>query len=555
VLVERVVLASARQEVVEMRRIIPVLVLALGIGVWPSGQRAMAVQAAPARSLQADFNNDGAADLAIGVPFEFVGAIQDAGAVNVLYGSAGGLQGPGSQFFTQDTPGVPGSADAQDNLGSGLATGDFNRDGFADLAIGVPGEDIGTIGSAGAVIAVYGSAGGLTTTGAQLLIQAGGATELNDAFGGDLAAGDFNHDGFADLAASVSGEDVGSVLDAGAVSVLPGSPGGLTTVGGRLFTQVGGAVEAEDFFGDTLATGDFDQDGFADLAAGARFEDVGTAESAGAVSVLYGSPTGLTRAGGRLFTQVGGAAELQDFFGTALAAGDFDQDGFADLAAGAPGEDVGSAFDAGAVSVLRGSSAGLTRAGARLFTQVASPVEAEDGFGAALATGDFDDDGFADLATGAPGEEFRSGVVSVLFGSAAGLTRVGGQVFSQVGGAVETNDAFGGSLAAADYDQDGFADLAAGAPFETVGSVLDAGAVSVLYGSVGGLTRTGGQLFTQNSPGLGSSAEALDNFGLTLAAGASGPQIVVGRTIGKPVAEPEHHVERLTAARARTVAD
>jgi hypothetical protein len=522
-LVERVVLASARQEVVEMRRITLVLVLILAAGIWPSGQRATAVPAAPARSLQADFNNDGAADLAIGVPFEFVGAVQDAGAVNVVYGSAGGLRGPGSQFFTQDTAGVPGTADPQDNLGFGLATGDFNRDGFADLAIGVPGEDIDTIGSAGAVIALYGSAGGLTTTDAQLLTQAGGATELNDSVGAALAAGDFNHDGFADLVASVSGEDVGSVLDAGAVSILPGSPGGLTTVGGRLFTQVGGALEAEDFFGDTLATGDFDHDGFADLAAAASSEDVGTAESAGAVSVLYGSPTGLTRAGGRLFTQIGGAAELQDFFGAALAAGDFDHDGFADLAAGAAGEDVGSASNAGAVSVLRGSSAGLTRAGGRLFTQVASPVEAEDGFGAALATGDFDDDGFVDLAAGAPGEELRSGVVSVLFGSAAGLTRVGGQLFTQVGGAVETNDGFAASLTAADFDHDGFADLAAGAPFEAVGSVLDAGAVSVLYGSGGGLTRTGGQLFTQNSPGLGSSAEALDNFGLTLAAGTLGP--------------------------------
>lgn len=60
-------------------------------------------------------------------------------------------------------------------------------------------------------------------------------------------------------------------------------------------------------------------------------------------------------------------------------------------------------------------------------------------------------------------------------------------------------------------------------PFEAVGSVLDAGAVSVLYGSGGGLTRAGGQLFTQNSPGLGSSAEALDNFGLTLATGGLGP--------------------------------
>jgi hypothetical protein len=111
----------------------------------------------------------------------------------------------------------------------------------------------------------------------------------------------------------------------------------------------------------------------------------------------------------------------------------------------------------------------------------------------------------------------------VLFGSPAGLTRAGGQLFTQVGGAVEAIDRFGAPLATADFNDDGFADLAAGAPFEAVGSILDAGAVSVLYGSGGGLTREGGQLFTQNSPGLGSSAEALDNCGLTQAAGVLGP--------------------------------
>jgi FG-GAP repeat len=78
-------------------------------------------------------------------------------------------------------------------------------------------------------------------------------------------------------------------------------------------------------------------------------------------------------------------------------------------------------------------------------------------------------------------------------------------------------------LAAADFDHDGFADLAAGAPFEAVGPILDAGAVSILYGTGGGLTRTGGQLFTQNSPGVPGSAEASDNFGLTLAAGVPSP--------------------------------
>ena len=93
--------------------------------------------------------------------------------------------------------------------------------------------------------------------------RAGGATEANDAFGGALAAGDFDQDGFADLAAGASGEDLG----AGVVSVLFGSSGGLTRAGGQLFTQVGGAVEAIDRFGASLAAADYDHDGFLDLAA------------------------------------------------------------------------------------------------------------------------------------------------------------------------------------------------------------------------------------------------------------------------------------------------
>jgi hypothetical protein len=48
-----------------------------------------------------------------------------------------------------------------DRFGSALATGDFNRDGFSDLAIGAPKIDLGTISDAGTVSVIYGSGQGL----------------------------------------------------------------------------------------------------------------------------------------------------------------------------------------------------------------------------------------------------------------------------------------------------------------------------------------------------------------------------------------------------------
>jgi hypothetical protein len=458
----------------------------------------------------ADFNHDGVADLAVGV----LGENDVAGAVNVLYGAGGGLSGTGAQVFLQ----VGGTPESGDRFGSALAAGDFNGDSFADLAVGASGEDVGSAFDAGAVSVLYGSAGGLTGIGGRLFTQVGSAPETADEFGHALAAGDFNHDGFADLAAGAPFESVGGASQAGAVSILPGSATGLTASGGRLITQVGGTVEANDNFGSALAAGDFNNDGFVDLTAGAPGEAVGSAAAAGAVSVLPGSAGGLTLTGGRLFTQVGGAVEEGDRFGWALAAGDFDHDSFADLAAAAPFERVGSTFAAGAVSTLNGSATGLTASGGRLFTQVGSAPETFDLFGFALAAGDFNQDSFADLGTGAPWEDVGSalaqaGAVSVLPGSAGGLTATGGRLFTQVAGTVEADDQFGSQLAAGDFNHDGFAELAAAAPSEAIGTVSEAGAVSVVQGSGAGLTTTGGQLFTQDSPGVPGTAEPFDSFG------------------------------------------
>ena len=317
-----------------MRRIPVVLVLLMAATVWPAtnslANGAVATNAAAA-NLQADFNSDGFADLAVGVPAENAGAIDNAGAVNVLYGTAAGLTGTGSQLFTQDSPGVGSAAEAGDLFGLALATGDYNHDGFADLAIGAPGEAVGAVVDAGAVNVLYGSAGKLTGVGSQLFTQdspgVGSAAEPSDLFGRTLAAGDFNNDTFADLAVGAPGEAVNAISSAGAVNVLYGSAGKLTGVGSQLFTQDsagGSAAEVGDLFGAALATGDFDNDSFDDLAVGVPDEGVFAIPGAGAVNVLYGSGGLLAVVGSQLFTQdsagVGSSAEAGDDFGGALAA-------------------------------------------------------------------------------------------------------------------------------------------------------------------------------------------------------------------------------------------
>jgi hypothetical protein len=393
-----------RLEVVGMRRILVVSVLLLASIASPAGMAfghgRVAGHDAAAPRLRADFNNDGAADLAVGAPTENVGAVEAAGAVNVLYGSVGGLTGVGSQLFTQDTPGVGSTAEQFDFFGETLASGDFNDDGFTDLAIGAPNETVGTVEGAGAVNVLFGSATGLTGTGSQLFTQGntirGGLDTPFSRFGAALAAGDFDAEGPKDLAIGHTGNFPTVVEGAGAVIVLDGSAGGLVSPG-QVFHQdslgVGSSAEAGDSFGETLAVGDFNDSGTEDLAVGVPFEDVGAVVDAGAVNVLYGRPaTGLTGSNSQFFTQdspgVGSSAEEFDEFGLALAGGDFNADVADDLAVGAPGESVGPVLVAGAVNALYGSIGRLSGTGSQLFTQdspgIGSTAEEFDQFGAAL---------------------------------------------------------------------------------------------------------------------------------------------------------------------------
>jgi hypothetical protein len=154
--------------------------------------------------------------------------------------------------------------------------------------------------------------------------------------------------------------------------------------------------------------GDINGDGFGDLVV----TEYGRTRLQGGIHVLYGTAAGLTAdprgsaPDDQFLTQdspgVPDRSEDADEWGAALALGDFNGDRCADLAIGAPGEDQ----TAGGVTVLYGSPSGLTTTGAQLLSQNAEgmPDEAEpnDRFGAALATGDFDGDGRADLAVFRP---------------------------------------------------------------------------------------------------------------------------------------------------------
>jgi hypothetical protein len=78
-------------------------------------------------------------------------------------------------------------------------------------------------------------------------------------------------------------------------------------------------------------------------------------------------------------------------------------------------------------------------------------------------------------------------------------------------------DGFGFAVAAGDFNGDGFADLAAGVPSEDGNGISDAGVVHVIYGSAAGLSSAGNQFWTQDSPGVLDDAEATDVFGSALA--------------------------------------
>ncbi len=389
-----------------------------------------------------DINGDGRGDLLVGAPGHD-GGQPNGGAAFVYLGSAGGPGlNPSWSFF-----GTQGSA----ALGTAVSpAGDVNGDGYADIVVGAPLFDGNAGVDQGRVYLFLGAPTGLPATPSQTISYdiAGGQ------FGAALApAGDITGDGYDDVLIGAP-RTTQPFAGEGAVYLYVGGPndvlGGPSWIkfGGLPDTQLGAAVSG---------AGDVDADGFADVVVGAPGHSF-ILTSNGAAHVYRGTGTGLSNAAvATLYGQTDSAA-----FGAAVSlAGDVDADGYADVLIGAPNHGLPGAA-VGRVTLFRGAPGGL---GAELWH--ADGTTAREYYGASVATlGDVNGDGYPDFAVGAdrwPAPAERRGRVEVYLGGANGP----GLDNSFAGVAV--GEALGAGLATAgDFDGDGFSELALGEPGATV---------------------------------------------------------------------------------------
>lgn len=411
-------------------------------------------------SSEADFNGDGYDDAVIADPDATVDSQARAGQVHVLYGGAGGLVGQGGsrQVLRQGMAGVGQVAETNDRFGFRVIAARVDEDLCMDLVIAAPYENLGSATDAGVVHVLFGSPTGLGVE-TPLILQQGsfgipGTPESGDRFGFSIALEAPEGPDGTVVAAGVPGEDIGSLSNAGVVNVVFVS--GFSAFQGIAISQntpgVPGVAEANDQFGYAVAVGFLrGYTDFPDLIAGAPTEDVGSIDSAGAITVVDDIEPFKSSFTAKAVSQdtagVPGGAEKGDRFGYSLAYGQVSTPGTGTLAVGVPYENVGSITDAGML---------------QLFSNGVSPG--------------------AGISQNSPG----------------------------ILGAAESGDQFGKVLAAAAPSiTGGGVHVVVGIPLENIGSVVDAGAVQVLPAS----SPSADVAYDQNSAGVAGVPQTGDNFG------------------------------------------
>jgi hypothetical protein len=411
---------------------------------------------------------------------------------------------------------APDTNAANEHFGSALAVGDFDDDGYDDVAVGVPEQDVNSVTDAGYVIVYKGTATGFVYyQEVSAWTLSGYGAEVGAKLGTALAAGDLNDDGIADLAIGAPGHPVDGQNGAGVVVVLLGSRGGL--VQSHILDQsdaAGATSSADERFGSALAMGDLAALGRPQLVVGAPrdtnyifgFGDRRTgaiyafAFSRGEAPELF-KPT----------RTKGLSSDITDSFGAALTTGDFDKDGHVDVAVGAPNHGTG-----GKVYLFTGRRPPETSsAWSSMLTFKSTIVSPWAGaqFGAAVAMGDVSLGSISrlELAIGAPAFSGGAGVVRVVELQADGSATL---IANSISASQQNGARYGAAVLIADVDRTTVAgDLIVGEP----GATDHGGRVWVARGGINGLP-LGNPIYQRLAAPL-ADEDAQDLFGSALAVG------------------------------------
>ena len=405
-----------------------------------------------------------------------------------------------------------------ERFGSVVAyVGDFDGDHFGDWAVGNPRYAFGSLKGIGQVKIISGNNG-------SVLAEVKGNV-AGDGFGTALAGNaDVNGDGFMDVVVGAPNADelvLYQRKDLGAVTVIYGCAGENCATTASRFGSV-----PKTGFGSAVALGDYDADGKADVMVGEpKATNNSGLKQAGKVTVLSGA----NLAGWPLDSMGGRTAGA--LAGTAVAAVDFNSDGRSEMVMGALKEDTfGGIKDAGSVYIF--GNANYYQEGAA----------AKDAFGQALAVADVNGDGYMDVVVGAPGLDNPSdkklkdvGGFVVLYGGS------NNNAYSRSADVLgtEPKSGMGSSVAVADVNADGYADIIVGAPkgdSPTVPKVTkDTGSVQVFSGN--GFAPLGStQYGTAKGDAFGTSVSAGDinaDGKADIIVGIPGKDVMVGGKLQK----------------------
>jgi len=309
-----------------------------------------------------DANLDGCSDLVVGIPYEDLSVTpasgaavnnRDAGMVQIYYGAPAGLgAGPAAKEILQgEGKHLDGLAEHEDWIGYALAAGKSSS-GVPFLAVGGPGEDLGTVTDAGAVFYLSGTALTKVTVQQDTTVAGDvpGIAEQDDRFGSSLAATPTH------LAVGVPGEALDTVTFAGAATVfshtlVSNSPKPLIGLA-QDQDAISGEGETADRFGTALAMVPYRPSGATStteslLAVGVPGEDLVATTDAGAVHIFRLTASGTATQTAWVDQDTGemeGESEAGDFFGQQLAAVNSSPNATSTatttrLAVGAPGEE------------------------------------------------------------------------------------------------------------------------------------------------------------------------------------------------------------------------